>query len=262
MKQTRLIMGMPITIEIVDTSALQRDFNDVFTLFKKIDATFSPYKITSEVSRLNRKELMPSDISPEMKEIFELAEQTKKESNGYFDVYRNGILDPSGIVKGWAIKKAADLLKGKGFKNFYVEAGGDIQVAGRSARWEDWAIGIRNPFDYAENVKIIHLSSGAVATSGTTVRGKHIYDPTSGYKAADQILSMTVVADSILNADRFATAAFAMGKKGIRFIESKKDIEGYMIDKEGIATLTTGFEKYASLGDSSGVKPLRLLTHA
>ena len=73
MKQTRLIMGMPITIEIVDTSALQRDFNDVFTLFKKIDATFSPYKITSEVSRLNRKELMPSDISPEMKEIFEQA---------------------------------------------------------------------------------------------------------------------------------------------------------------------------------------------
>lgn len=241
-------MGMPVTLEIIDISAARRDFNDVFTLFKKIDATFSPYKITSEVSRLNRKELKLADISPEMKEILQLAEQTKKESDGYFDVYRNGILDPSGIVKGWAIKKAVDLLKGKGFKNFYVEAGGDIQVTGKNAAGEDWVIGIRNPFDYAENVKIIHLSSGGVATSGTVVRGEHIYDPTLGYKAVDQILSMTVVADSIYDADRFATAAFAMGKKGIEFIESKKDLEGYMIDREGIGTMTTRFEKYVARG--------------
>jgi len=245
MKLTRLIMGMPITIEIIDIFALQRDFNDVFTLFKKIDATFSPYKITSEVSRLNRKELQPEDMSLEMREVLQLAEQTKKESDGYFDVYRNGILDPSGIVKGWAIKKAADLLTNKGFKNFYVEAGGDIQVMGKNAAGENWRIGIKNPLDHTQHVKIISLSSGAVATSGTAVRGAHIYDPTSGYKVADQILSLTVVADSIYDADRFATAAFAMGTKSIQFIQHKKGLEGYMIDTEGIATLTTGFEKYA-----------------
>lgn len=245
MKQTRLIMGMPITITILDISAQTGDFNEVFTVFKKIDSQFSPYKKTSEVSRLNRKELLLEDISQEMREIFRLSDITKRESNGYFDIYRNGVLDPSGIVKGWAIQKAADMLKSKGFKNFYLDAGGDIQVSGKNADGKGWKIGIRNPFNRLEHVKTIRLLSGAVATSGTAMRGKHIYNPHAKYSAVDEIMSITVVASSIYDADRFATAAFAMGKKGIQFIQGKKDLEGYMIDKEGMATFTTGFGMYA-----------------
>ncbi len=55
-------------------------------------------------------------------------------------------------------------------------------------------------------------------------------------------MSITVVGPTILEADRFATVAFAMGKSGIHYIESMPGLEAYMIDKDGMATMTTHFE--------------------
>ncbi len=57
-------------------------------------------------------------------------------------------------------------------------------------------------------------------------------------------MSLTVIGPNIYDADRFATAAFAMGRDGIYFIENLEGFEGYMIDKNGMATFTTGFEGY------------------
>jgi thiamine biosynthesis lipoprotein len=61
-----------------------------------------------------------------------------------------------------------------------------------------------------------------------------------------KIASLTVVGPNVYEADRFATAAFAMEEDGIMFIESLKNFEGYSINSEGIATMTSGFEKYMS----------------
>ncbi len=80
-----------------------------------------------------------------------------------------------------------------------------------------------------------------VATSGTYVRGQHIYDPHDRTRPLTEIVGLTVVGPDILEADRFATAAFAMGRDGIVFIESMPGLEGYAIDKNGRATLTSGF---------------------
>ena len=124
-------MGMPVTVEIVDDGASSHDIEDVFSYFEYIDDTFSTFKSSSEMMRINRGELERSQWSPDMKEIFDLAERTKNETDGYFDIKTpGGSFDPSGMVKGWAIGKAADILKKKGFKNFYVDAGGDIEVSG------------------------------------------------------------------------------------------------------------------------------------
>ncbi len=101
----------------------------------------------------------------------------------------------------------------------------------------------RNPFKPNEIVKTVHVGSEGVATSGTYVRGEHIYDPKDG-KAVSDIVSLTIIGPNIYEADRFATAAFAMGSRGIHFIEKLPDLEAYMINKKGIATMTTGFEKY------------------
>lgn len=238
-------MGMPVTVAIVDTDAQDEVLEEVFAYFVSIDNRFSTYKTESEISLINRGELSIEKWSDEMKEIFTLAEQTKNETEGYFDICRkDGNIDPSGIVKGWAIRNAAKILDGKGVKNFYVDAGGDIETRGLNEEDKDWSVGIRNPFKREENVKIIYPKGKGVATSGTYIRGAHIYNPHKPDASLDDIVSLTVVGPNIYEADRFATAAFAMGRKGIEFIEKLSGFEGYQIDKNGTATMTTGFQQY------------------
>ncbi len=130
-----------------------------------------------------------------------------------------------------------------------MDAGGDIQACGKNSQGEKWRVGIRNPFNMNEIVKVLSVSEGGVATSGTYVRGQHIYNPKDSEDTLTDILSLTVIGPDVYEADRFATAAFAMGRSGIDFIEYLPDFEGYMIDKDKQATYTTGFMRYV-LNDS------------
>ncbi|MDE1970285.1 MAG: FAD:protein FMN transferase [Patescibacteria group bacterium] len=244
-KETRLLMGMPITVEIVDKMEGPQDIEDVFAYLIYIDETFSTYKDTSEISRINRGELTPEEYSDDMKTVFALSQSMKQSTHGYFDIMRgDGTYDPSGLVKGWAIEGAVDILSKKGFSNFFVDAGGDVQVSGHNAQDVDWKVGIRNPFHRDEIVKVVSLHNEAIATSGTYIRGAHIYNPLNRSESLNDVVSLTVIGPTICDTDCYATAAFAMGYKGIRFIENIHGFEGYMIDKEGMATMTTGFERY------------------
>lgn len=243
MKQTRLLMGMPITLEVVDGSVTRDDLDDVFAYFVSVDERFSTYKDSSEISQINRGELHPAQYSEDMKTILALSEQTKKETDGYFAIEHDGIIDPSGMVKGWAIQHAAQLLKARGFRNFYIDAGGDIQVAG-TKDGRPWRVGIRNPFNHAEHVKILALTDEGIATSGTAIRGQHIYDPYHPDTPILDVMSITVIGPNVYEADRFATAAFAMGTKGIAFIAKLAGFEGYMIDAHARATFTSGLKRY------------------
>jgi thiamine biosynthesis lipoprotein len=242
MKKTQLIMGMPITIEVVD-EINQQDFEAAFNYFEQVDKKYSTYKLDSEISQINNG-LPKQKWSSEMKDVLKLCEQTKNETRGYFNIEHNGKLDPSGLVKGWSVNNVAKQLLSKGYTNFYVEAGGDIQVQGNSKDQNGWVIGIRNPFKTDEIIKIVKISNQGIATSGTYIRGQHIYDPFDSDKIIDKVKSLTVIGPNVYEADRFATAAFAMGEQGIHFIESMPDFEGYMIDSNMIATFTRGFKKY------------------
>ena len=256
MKQLQLLMGMPITVEVVDPGVSEADIERVFAYFRAVDDIFSTYKEHSEISKVNRGELYEEEYSDEMKTILALSGQTRRETQGYFDIRHNGLIDPSGIVKGWAILQAAHLLKEAGWTNFYIDAGGDIQVSGKKD-CNPWHIGIRNPFNRNEIVKVLAVTDKGVATSGTAIRGQHIYDPhhphgrpqgSPPYSAPlpplREIVSLTVIGPNVYEADRFATAAFAMGKKGIYFIEQLAGFEGYLIDASARATFTRGFERY------------------
>ncbi len=243
MTQTQLIMGMPIIVTVCDNAATDQTFTSVFDFFRAVDQRFSTYKKDSEISQINDGRLSLRQASAQMQHIFRLAEETKQATDGFFDIFLNGTYDPSGIVKGWAIHEAAQLLRTKKVKNFSVEAGGDIEVSGNNPEGKTWRIGIKNPFQQEEIVKVLYIRDKGVATSGTYIRGEHIFNPKTG-KAANEIVSLTVIGPNIYEADRFATAAFAMGKKGIEFIEKTPELEGYMINHDGIATYTSGFAAY------------------
>lgn len=239
-------MGMPLTIEIPDPRAGKRHVDEVLAYLTSVDERFSTYKATSEISRINDGSLRPDLASDAMREVFALSEETRRMTGEFFDIRRpSGGLDPSGIVKGLAIQRAADILRGHGFENFYVDLAGDIQAEGMSGDGVPWAIGIRNPFVESEIVKVLRVSGRGVATSGTYVRGQHIYDPSPGSGPLTDVVSLTVIGPNVYEADRFATAAFAMGANGIQFVESLPGFEGYAIDRDGIATMTSGFETYA-----------------
>ncbi len=242
-KETRLLMGMPISVAIEDRGATQDDLDSVYAYFVLVDERFSTYQASSEISRVNRGELAPEQYSEEMRTVLALSEQTKRDTHGYFDIVRDGRYDPSGIVKGWAVHNAAHLLEARGFRNFYVDAGGDVQVCGKKDG-QLWRIGIRNPFNRKEHVKVLLLTDHGVATSGTAVRGQHIYNPHHPSVRLVDVVSITIIGPDVFEADRFATAAFAMGRKGIQFIEELSGLEGYMIDAQARATYTSGFERY------------------
>ena len=244
MKQTRLLMGMPITVEIIDDFGALDIFDEIYSYFEYIDNKFSTYKNTSEISLINKGKVKQNEYTRDMHLVFELSEQTKKQTGGYFDICNNGRYDPSGLVKGWTIFNAANLLKNKGFLNFYIDAGGDIQVSGKNKEEKNWRVGIKNPFNNEEIIKILSIDDKGVATSGTYIRGQHVYIPKKKGLPITDIVSITVIGPNIYEADRFATAAFAMEKNGISFIENLAGFEGYMVDKDGIATMTSGFEKY------------------
>jgi FAD:protein FMN transferase len=243
MKETRLLMGMPITIEVAEQSVTQEDLESVFAYFVSVDERFSTYKDTSEISKINRGELLPAQYSQDMQTVLALCEQTRKETDGYFDIQQNGIIDPSGIVKGWAIQNAAHQLQERGLRSFSIDAGGDIQVAG-TKEGHPWRVGIRNPFNRAEHVKILALTDQGVATSGTAIRGQHVYNPYQRDTPILDVMSITVIGPNVYEADRFATAAFAMGVKGIHFIARLAGFEGYMIDAQARATFTSGLHRY------------------
>jgi thiamine biosynthesis lipoprotein len=239
MKETRLLLGMPITIEVKGEGQevkVKKDIEKVFDYFRYVDEKYSPFKETSEVAKLNRGEA----VSEEMKEILRQAQDLKVSTGGYFDIERpDGKIDPSGIIKGWAIKNVAKILKDLEYKKFYVDAGGDAEIVEKNWKW-----GIRNPFNKSEIVKVLNLSNCGIATSGTYERGQHIYDPVGKKSEITDIVSLTVIGPDVYEADKFSTPAFAMGRAGIEFIERRKDLEGYMIDNKGIATMTSGFNKY------------------
>ena len=115
----------------VDEAALSAGIDEVKDYVKLIDELFSPFKETSEVSKLRRKEITIEQASSLVQEIWQLCERAKKLTRGSFDPWavKKGF-DPSGYVKGWAADNCIKILKKHGAENIQINAAGDISVAG------------------------------------------------------------------------------------------------------------------------------------
>ena len=232
---------MPVTVHVIDDQADRKALDAVFDDFTLLDRTFSPYLAGSAVSRINRAELQPEDAGQLVDQAVNLCRLYEHATNGYFSAWIDGRFDPSGLVKGWAIDRACSILDGYGYRDYFVDAGGDVQTRGLSAERSPWRVGIRHPVERGKVARVIQASGLAVATSGTYEKGEHILDPHTG-KPVDDWLSFTVIGPDILQADVYATACFAMGAAGLDFISRVSGYEAYAIDRRLRATFTEGIE--------------------
>ncbi|MDQ1542251.1 MAG: FAD:protein transferase, partial [Actinomycetota bacterium] len=76
----------------------------------RVDEVFSTYRADSQISRLGRGELRLADCDPDVAEVLDLCAVIGRETNGFFSSTYAGQLDPTGLVKGWAIQRASELL--------------------------------------------------------------------------------------------------------------------------------------------------------
>ena len=222
-------MGMPVTVDVRDEAENPAVLDAVYADLVFVDRTFSPFLPDSAISRINRGELSPDHADPVVRDVLDLCRLYEKLTDGYFSAWFGSRLDPSGLVKGWAIGRAASILDGHGYRNYFVDAAGDIMARGHSGEGRPWRVGIRHPVERDRVARVILASELAIATSGTYEKGSHIYDPHTG-RSVDDLLSLTVVGPSVLDADAYATAAFAMGAHGLEFIERLDGYQAYAID--------------------------------
>lgn len=227
------IMGMPIVIDVRDEGPHSEAVEHAFDWFRHVDATFSTYKEDSEIRRLERGELALDDAYEDVRLVLDRCETLRDETGGYFDARVAGRLDPSGLVKGWSVDRAADILRNAGLEHFAVSAGGDMRLVGSG-----WRVGIQHPRERESLAAVLELGDLAVATSGAYARGDHVVDPHTGAAPAD-VLSVTVVGPDLATADAYATAAFAMGARGPAWAASLRGYEAMTIMADE-AVLTTG----------------------
>jgi thiamine biosynthesis lipoprotein len=238
------VMGMAVSIDIradpPDLGALDEAVAEVGQWLGWVDGTFSTYQDDSDVSRLARGELDVAAAAPEVAEVLALGERFREATGGYFDVRAGGRLDPSGVVKGWAVERASELLLAAGFADHAVNAGGDIRVRGRPGPGRKWRVGIAHPHVQGGLAGVAEVADGAVATSGTAERGAHVIDPHTG-QAALELASVTVVGPELVAADVYATAALAMGRAAPGWLEGLAGHEAFVVGADATTWHTAGF---------------------
>lgn len=246
------VMGMPFSIDARGPGRLSCALDDAFAVLARADALFSTYRADSEISRLNRGELALEDCSSDVREVLVRCERLREQTQGAFDIAAAGralpgapvaAVDPSGLVKGWALQRAAGALRAAGVRHHCVNGAGDVSVAGGRPDGRPWRVGIRHPLRADSLCAIVALADGAVATSAAYERGDHVVDPRTG-RPARKLASATVIGPDAGTADAYATALFARGRDGLDWIEAEPGYEAMAMLADGGRPATPGFARF------------------
>jgi thiamine biosynthesis lipoprotein len=227
------IVDVDIASSLVSEDGLNQGMQQVIDFCKQVDTDFSTYIDTSWVTRLRTHQVEISSCPPSVQEVWQLCLQAKHLTDGAFDPWAvEGGFDPSGLVQGWAADKCADLLVTLGIEHVQVNAAGDLALRGgwfdsENLQIKPWSIGVVNPENKVEVVKVFEITDGAIATSGTYERGAHICDPHSGMIAIGA-KSATVVGPNGWLCDAMATAVMVSGTDGAKYF-SQEQLHGYEV---------------------------------
>jgi thiamine biosynthesis lipoprotein len=208
------------------------------------DRVFSLYKPESPLSALARGETSVAKCPPEVSAVWEVCEAWEKKTGGYFKSFTpQNTFDPSGLVKTWAAQKAIDALLISGVTDFTLNAGGDIWLSDELTRDTDWKVGISKPVSIADQdagvLAVLNLRGTeyrAVCTSGSAERGNHIWHTTE-----HELVQVTVIANDLVTADVWATAAFAEGPRCIERFEKLEGVDVLVIYSDGRIDGSNGF---------------------
>jgi len=212
----------------------------VFAELVEVDRVFSPFKLDSAVSRLARTELRWDDVDPVVRDVADRCVRARDLTSGLFDAeLPGGGWDPSGLVKGWAVERAAERLRDVPDLDWCLNAGGDVLVVCPSNR--PFTVGIQDPRDSGQVATSVARTDGAVATSGTAARGAHLYDPRTGGPVVTGWLSVSVSGPSLEYADVLATAAFVAGEEWPTVLAALPGYEGLGILADGNLFATAGW---------------------
>ncbi|MDM9632745.1 FAD:protein FMN transferase [Robiginitalea aurantiaca] len=169
-------------------------------------------------------------------------------------------LDFNAIAKGYAVDRLGLMLEGRGVSDYLVEVGGELRTLGMNQlKKQPWVVGIDDPqvLDGRRIKQIITLSDRAMASSGNyrkfrvdSTTGKkfvHTIDPRTGFTRDSRILAVSVLAQTCMVADGYATAFMAMDlERSMDIFEANPNLEGYIVylNDEGTAEeyMTPGFE--------------------
>ena len=153
-----------------------------------------------------------------------------------------------GIAKGYAVDRAAAILRDRGLGDFIVQAGGDLFVSGTKGP-QKWRVGIRDPRGARDaTFALTELEDRTFSTAGDYERGflkdgvryHHILDPKTGYPTRG-CRSVTVIAKDALTADVWDTALFVMGsERGLKLADKLPDIEAVFVDAKNRVRVSSG----------------------
>ncbi|MEV6109851.1 FAD:protein FMN transferase [Streptomyces sp. NPDC051940] len=227
-------------LRVPATRAVRHALAEAVASLHHVDAVFSTYRPDSAISRLARGETALGACPPEVAEVLALCADAARATDGWFTSRPGGVLDPSGLVKGWAVDRAADLLVAAGAANACVNGGGDIRLCGEAAPGVPWRTGIADPLRPGRLRAVVTGRDLAVATSGTAERGAHILDPHTGRPATGPA-SVTVAGPRLAQADAYATAAFATGERTPAWLARLPGYTALTVTRSGEAWATPGF---------------------
>jgi thiamine biosynthesis lipoprotein len=212
-------------------------------IFDDADRRYSLYRPKSELSRIASGLLRLSQASVELRQMYELAISWRNTTQGAFTPHRgDGTVDLSGVVKGWAIAQAAEVLASEGLDNWCINAGGDVLASG-TYRTGPWTLGIVDPADRTALLASVRLPGhlAAAATSGLAERGDHIWTQTT--TGSRPFLQVTVLGADIITADALATAIIAGGRRTLDLATSGWPVEVFAVERNGALLATPGFRR-------------------
>jgi FAD:protein FMN transferase len=245
-RRVERIMGTAMSLEVADEQWPSEAVEAAFSSLREADDRFSTWKPDSEVSRIQRGELTVDAASADVREVADRCAAARRITGGAFDAWRHrpdGAFDPTGLVKGWAIERAAGMLVAAGATDLFLAGGGDMAVRGTGPSGDGWRVGIQHPTEKDLVAAVLVVRDGAVATSGSYERGDHVVNPLTGLPPRG-LWSVTVVGPSLTDADAYATAAFAMGEAGISWIESVRGYAGLALTTDQRLLWSEGFSQY------------------
>lgn len=203
---------------------------DAVAELRAVDATFSTVRRDSLVSRLRRGEIAVDTYAP-LADIVARCAAMRADTDGWFDAWAlPGGFDPSGLVKGWAVDRAAARLRSAGVLDYAISGGSDLLVRGHAPGGRPWRVGIRHPEDRRRMVTTLELTDGAIATTGGPERRDHVVNPHTG-ASADELVAATVTGPELAVADAYATALYAAGPTGLDWFPTPGGYRALVVDR-------------------------------